>query len=231
MNLTNKGLGYHYVDDERANNFKVGDVLPVGVALRAYRYWQPGPVLDQGREGACVGFAWTGWRNCTPVRQRTGNYYLDDYALWVYREAQKVDEWPGESYSGTSSQAGAKIMVAQKALETYGWAFNYDEIVGWLKTSGPMVITMPWYESMYETDEKGYIRPNGRLVGGHAMLCYGVNKVGDLRVQNSWGPDFGEDGRGWISKNDWLWLTSQPRGWSACTALELSQTVRLARAR
>lgn len=223
--METKGLGYFYVDDPRADSFRIGDVLPSGVVLPDYKYWNPGHVLDQGREGACVGFAWTGWRNCRPVRARA--QYDNNYAQSVYHRATDIDEWPGNylNYSGTSSQAGAKIMVQDGALQTYGWARSHDEIVAWLKQFGPMVLTMPWYQGMYQTDSKGFIRPTGNLVGGHAILCYGVNRSGDLRVQNSWGADFGEDGRGWIEKKDWLTLSSSSRGWSACTAIELAKEV------
>lgn len=221
----NKGLGYFYVDDPRADNYRIGDALPSGLVLPEYKYWKPGRILDQGQEGACVGFAWAGWRNCTPVRER--QQFDDSYGQSVYHRATDMDEWPGnwQNYSGTSNQAGAKVMVADGALQTYGWAYNYDDIVAWLKTFGPVVLTMPWHQGMYQTDKKGFIRPTGSVVGGHAMVCYGVNKYGHLRVQNSWGTDFGQGGRAWITKEDWLTLTSNPRGWSACTALELSKEV------
>ena len=30
--------------------------------------------------------------------------------FWLYHEAQKVDEWPGEDYDGTSVRAGLDIL-------------------------------------------------------------------------------------------------------------------------
>jgi hypothetical protein len=60
--------------------------------LRSFT-WQVGSVLDQGNEGACVGFAHSARVMSDPDRDRG----IDNaYAREVYRAAQRVDEWPGE---------------------------------------------------------------------------------------------------------------------------------------
>jgi len=56
---------------------------------------------DQGREGACVGFAWS--RAASLVEGRL----FDGFSL--YRRARQVDEWPGEAYDGTSVNAGGRV--------------------------------------------------------------------------------------------------------------------------
>jgi hypothetical protein len=58
---------------------------------------------DQGSEGACVGFGIS--RMMTHLN---GGKLYD--ARWIYREAQKVDEWPGEAYEGTSVRAGLDVL-------------------------------------------------------------------------------------------------------------------------
>jgi len=60
---------------------------------------------DQGNEGACVGFS------SSRAMSLTHRVLLD--APWLYHEAQKVDEWPGESYSGTSVRAGFDVLKTQ----------------------------------------------------------------------------------------------------------------------
>src|SRR4051794_32441918 len=57
---------------------------------------------DQGREGACVGFG------CSRMSSLTNRRLYD--AAWLYHEARKVDEWPGEDYDGTSVRAGLDVL-------------------------------------------------------------------------------------------------------------------------
>jgi len=57
---------------------------------------------DQGSEGACVGFGIS--RAMSLLNRRRYD------ARWLYQAAQKVDGWPGESYSGTSVRAGMDVL-------------------------------------------------------------------------------------------------------------------------
>jgi hypothetical protein len=57
---------------------------------------------DQGSEGACVGFGSS--RMMSQLNRRTYD------GFWLYHEAQKVDEWPGEAYDGTSVRAALDIL-------------------------------------------------------------------------------------------------------------------------
>ena len=68
---------------------------------------------DQGREGACVGFA-SSWAMSILNRR-----FYD--AGWLYREARKIDEWPGEAYDGTSVRAGVEVLrsVGHKFLHQH----------------------------------------------------------------------------------------------------------------
>ena len=56
---------------------------------------------DQGNEGACVGFA-------VSRAQTLMNRERYD-AFWTYHQAQRIDEWPGEDYDGTSVRAGMEV--------------------------------------------------------------------------------------------------------------------------
>jgi hypothetical protein len=57
---------------------------------------------DQGSEGACVGFG------CARAMSIVDRKRFA--AREIYLAAQRVDEWPGESYSGTSVRAGVDIL-------------------------------------------------------------------------------------------------------------------------
>jgi C1A family cysteine protease len=57
---------------------------------------------------------------------------------------------------------------------------------------------------MFTPDEKGIIHPNAaQAVGGHAVLINGVNMVKKLvRIKNSWGRSWGDNGHCWLSFAD-----------------------------
>ena len=159
-------------------------------------FWDIQTWLDQLDEGACVGFAWAHDINAEP----DPNDFDEGYARFIYNEAKFVDEWTGEDYEGTSVLAGAKIVTRLGHMTEYRWAFNVDDILGALTTIGPVVLGLWWYEGMLETDPDGYLRPWGKIVGGHAILAVGVDyEQRAIRVHNSWGRSWGEDGRAWIS--------------------------------
>ena len=57
---------------------------------------------DQGDEGSCVGFS------CSRMMSLMNRTRYA--ARWLYLEAQKIDEWPGENYEGTSVRAALDIL-------------------------------------------------------------------------------------------------------------------------
>ena len=57
---------------------------------------------NQGSEGACVGFG------ISRLASQLNRKLYDGF--WLYHEAQKIDEWPGEDYDGTCVRAGLDIL-------------------------------------------------------------------------------------------------------------------------
>jgi len=163
--------------------------------LPAYRHYRCGPVLDQGRTSSCVGHAWRQWLSSAPLMTRSG---YD--AMKIYAEAQFVDEWPGEQYAGTSVRAGAKVLYTAGFVESYVWAFTAEDVATWILSGrGTVVLGTAWLSGMFRPDARGFIAPTGNIVGGHAYLVIGYNRVsGVFRVLNSWGPSWGQRGRAWI---------------------------------
>lgn len=67
---------------------------------------------NQGNEGACVGFG---------VSRLTSQLNRKRYdGFWLYHEAQKIDEWAGEDYEGTSVRAGLDILRTRGHRAVYG---------------------------------------------------------------------------------------------------------------
>lgn len=196
--------------DPQSRAYPVRAIVGEAVAPRR-RLWKPGIVLDQGSEGACVGFGWTGELLASPRRSETkvsaaqGNAY----ALGIYHRAQVLDDWPGENYSGTSVLAGAKAVMEKGLIESYRWAFGINDVRDALIKEGPVVIGIPWYESMYETTADYEVLVDGDMVGGHCILLTGYDPAHPefdgremYRWRNSWGSSYGHHGNAWIDAGD-----------------------------
>lgn len=93
------------------------------------RWWK---IYDQGQEGACVGFGIS--RAMTILTQ----HIYDSH--WVYNQAQKIDPWPGEGYSGTTVAAGMEVIRTlgplrkgeqdpDEGIGAYRWATSVDEVL------------------------------------------------------------------------------------------------------
>lgn len=178
--------------DERSRAFPVRTLVPP--RPRSYT-WRCESWLDQGSEGACVGFAWAQELCARPAVMLVGNAYARN----VYHQAQKIDEWPGEAYSGTSVLAGAKVIQESKMMREYRWAFGLEDLILGVG-KGPAVLGLDWHQGMMTPMANGFIHPSGPVYGGHAILCNGVNLKGRwFRLHNSWGQAWGRQGECFLS--------------------------------
>lgn len=156
--------------------------------------------LDQGEEGACVGYSFAHELAAKP--QIVLEVGADD-AKQIYKWAQKNDPWPGEDYSGTSVLAGAKCLVDHKYYKSYAWTKNANELAVVVSRRGPAVLGINWHEDMWKPDGNGFISPSGAVIGGHAILCKGYSKSkAAFRLHNSWGKGWGQKGCAWLSLTD-----------------------------
>lgn len=185
--------------DAKSRSFPIRTLL-APKAPRSFT-WSCYANLDQGQEGACVGFAWAQELAARPLVVANATERL---AQGIYAEAKKLDEWEGEEYSGTSVLAGAKVLCQQGWMDEYRWAFGLDDLILAVGYKGPAVLGLNWYEGMFQPDPKGYIHPSGSLAGGHAILCRSVNvKQRRFMLHNSWGVGWGSyKGAAWISFED-----------------------------
>jgi len=191
--------------DKRSKQFPIRTMLPQAQD-KTYTLWKTGPILDQGSEGACVGFGWAAETLAGPVQVDLLKINADvprspqDFAFHIYKEAQKIDVWPGEDYSGTSVLAGAKVLVSIGVLHEYRWAFSSSDVIQTIMSHGPVVLGINWYNGMYSAPD-GKLSIFGNHVGGHCILAIGYNPNSEkfnnqetVILQNSWGPGWGIDG-------------------------------------
>ena len=198
--------------DERSLAYQI----PTRTTARGYRYWAPGPVLDQGSDGYCVGMGITGELNAEPIVAGQPTF---DFAAGIFHLALKFDDIPGEADdTGTSVLAGAKAAQKMGYISEYRWCFGIDEVARGIYNHGPVVVGTAWLDSMFEPsyldghDADDPTVPNipvlditGAEVGGHCYLLTGFTRFGGtewFRVRNSWGDNWGQDGDAMIRKDD-----------------------------
>jgi hypothetical protein len=199
------GLGRIPHFDERSREYPVRALFLAPPSPPRKRIWTPrSEPLDQGREGACVGFSWSAELAANPWKHPVD----DASAFALYQAAREQDRAVGNNFSeGASILAGAKACHKAGKITAYRWAFGIDDVCETLMRRGPVVLGIAWYESMYETLEGGLVTIGGACVGGHAILAHGIWPAhplhGDVIVwTNSWGSAYGENGRGYIRVAD-----------------------------
>lgn len=161
--------------------------------------------LDQGQEGACTGFGEEHVRALSPYPQAT----TDDLAREVYYEARRQDEWEGEDYEGSSVNGAMRAARHKGLIKSWKWATTTVEAAHGLSYHGAGEMGSWWYSGMFDTDANGFIHPTGSKVGGHAYAIAGyrhVNGQRAYRIENSWGPSWGDLGGAWISEFDFASL-------------------------
>jgi hypothetical protein len=203
--------------DERSRNYPIRPLLET-TDLRIRR-WRGKIILDQGYEGACVGFSIAKELELTPVAQKNVTATL---AKRLYCRAQEIDPWAGGAcpgnnrpfYEGTSVLAGAKAAQEGGYIGEYRWAFGIDDVLATISNLGPVVLGVNWYSGMMNPEPGGVIRPTGSIVGGHAIVASGYHpnmQIPELgwkqrwevvELTNSWGADWGKNGRCFIMVAD-----------------------------
>lgn len=150
------------------------------------------PVLDQGQEGACTGFALATVVNALlrspPQRERSGAAVSPHM---LYAMARRYDEWPGEDYDGSSARgamkgfwkhgvcrdelwpstgvpAGDPSKIAREALTRPLGAYlrvpvrNLIAMHCALAEVGVLLVTLRVHDKWFEVQSDGHVRWTGR---------------------------------------------------------------------
>lgn len=213
MTTTTPALDWAPRHDDRSRLYPARALMP-GAAPRVASCWTAGRVLEQGPDGACVGYAFTAAlaaepRDLWPAAPAAEFTALAERA---YAIAKTLDAMPGEAYSGTSVVAGAKAMKALDLIAGYRWAFGLADVVDALCNLGPVVLGLYWVEGM-RTAAGGVMRLEGPPIGGHCTVAVAYDPAHPLfggrpaiQIQNSWGTGWGSGGFAWIAATDLLTL-------------------------
>jgi hypothetical protein len=214
IEVTPQRLGRRAAPDPRDRAYPMRALVPRKVPQKT-RLYRTGPILDQGFAPICVGAAWRQWLSSALLMTKGGPDMLT-----IYREAQDRDEWDGNAYEGTSVRGGVKAIQDRGHVASYVWSDNADVLRDYMLAGlGGVVIGINWYESMFEPDKNGYLRIGGSVVGGHAIYLggYSIERDADRAIQ-SWGREWGDNGRAWIRHADLRRLLSEDG--EGCAATE-----------
>lgn len=208
--------------DERSRSYGIAPFV-AGTPRRKTIWRMPKNFpLNQGTEGACVGFGWSGELACEPIVIPADK----DRAMRIYRLAREVDQAAGLNFpDGASLLAGAQVCKSNNWIIGYRWAFGIQDVIDTLCAKGPVLLGIPWYESMYTPEYNGLIRVNGQIAGGHCILATGYwpdhPQLGNvIELTNSWGRSYGIEGRGYIREIDLAALLKQDG--EACIATDVT---------
>jgi hypothetical protein len=221
--------------DEQSRAFPIR-AAGVPVKPRSYTWRVMAPwVIDQYREGACVGLCIANEAQCRPAEVVFGSKEVAEKVgkEGFYWGAQRIDQWQGGSYPGASPRyEGTSVLAGMKTAQQLGyfrqyrWAFGLQDVVYGIGRNGPAVLGINWYDSMYRPNN-GWISPRGsHVVGGHAILARAVkilwlNKAlagtwagvdldrSYVVLRNSWGISWGDHGDAKLTLSDLGWLLDQ----------------------
>lgn len=212
-----------YELDWRSLNFPISQRRGVSIRRPRSYSWSCNTWLNQGSEGACVGF---GFSHDLAARPSVVGSLSDSFARSLYWRVQRDDPWPGGEYpgatpryGGTSVLTGAKVLTDLGYYLGYDWGLDASDVAGGIGYTGPAILGLDWWTGMFDADENGFIRPTGQVEGGHCIAAIGVRIVwkpntlkrswGDVDydrsaicLHNSWGKDWGRMGRAWLTLTD-----------------------------
>jgi len=175
--------------DPRSLDYPTRTIVAMPAGRRAVDWALP--VLDQGQDGACVGYAMASAAGDPGSAER------------VYSIAKTLDQWPGESYSGTSVTAGAQAAKALGIIGQYRWAFNVTDVLAALQV-GPVVLGLYWTPGMFNpvAGLMSVDAPKHQSLG-HCAVAVGYDPLTELvTIQSSWGTAWGINGRALLKVED-----------------------------
>ncbi len=195
-------LGRHVEHDPRSLAFKA-ERAP---AVTSVTHQATGLPLNQGQLGSCTANALCGALDSAPDFQG-GAPLTEDNAVKLYELETQLE---GKPYP-PNDPGGSGLMVCKAAKEmglisSYQHAFGVDEALQALVLR-PVITGINWYTSFDTPDPSTgvvEIAPGATVRGGHEIVADEIDADQQLVwFWNSWGTDWGVEGRFCMSFGTW----------------------------
>jgi hypothetical protein len=186
-------------------------------------YLVPGPlppVGDQGSAPQCVAYSAAGMKGWQD-RKDQGRFYDWAESLFFVRiggtpegayPRAALDEMLHVGYPVVGSGEESKHRIAAY----YAVPIDADSLKAALMSFGVLLYSTAWYWSWFNPTSTGLLRPPTTVAGGHAILIVGWEPRG-LILQNSWGADWGIEGRCVLP---WSYI-GFPHSWEAWKSVDV----------
>ena len=180
---------------------------------RRERWWySDGIWLDQGQTAGVVGFAWTHWLADRGVMV-PGTELGPDFATQLQREAQGLGGGQVGPQYGAMMEAGTRVVQSRGLVERCYSFGSVDSVVGALLERGPVLASINWRRGMFtpvDIDGWSVCRAGAdERAGGYVSVVNGISLdlvidgvTGFVRLKNTWGRGWADDGQALISIAD-----------------------------
>jgi hypothetical protein len=202
------------------NDYNLKDFIPRNAYFTSIseKCWDfPATPLNQGTEGHCCGFSMANFGINFP----TNTSYTNEDGHSFYYQCKIEDGEPNQE-NGSTIRSVAKVLKKMGKINAYAFAPDMASIKWWLLNKGPIIVGTAWTNDMLSPKKDNTIDIGGGIVGGHAYLLNEWRSDNYIGIQNSWGYDWGKNGKAYINSVDFEKLFVYDG--EALTAVELEST-------
>lgn len=209
---TDPRLGRHIYHDDRS---KLYPFDTSGLTIVNVKHTRHIGILDQGQLGSCTGNAGIGSLGTDPLFATLPTnlkYPLNESgAVSLYSDAEKIDGgagYPPED-NGSHGLSIAKALKNAGLISGYQHTFTLQDALK-AGSTYPFITGINWYQNMFNPDADGRVHLAGSLAGGHEIEMNEIDADnGRIWFCNSWGANWGVQGRFYLTWEDYDTLLGQ----------------------
>ena len=188
-------LGRHVEHDPRSRGFALAP-HPAPIVTKTWtRHCAP---FDQGEIGSCCGNAMAGLLMTEPFFV-AGRALTEEDAVRLYKLATRLDKIPGHYLPDDTGSSGIAVAKAAHHMGLLGGgyrhAFGFHAACAALQR-GPIIVGINWYEGFDKPEgPRAELVIGGDVRGGHEVEIHAIDvERRELRIVQSWGPEWGDHG-------------------------------------